>query len=95
MFNVTLDDVRVLEHATIKVRSYSLFKMIFYFYFQVPYEALNKRYRHVQKQIDRDSIQLLASVAELDRSTTSPAAIDSLKRVLERAMTLKRKVIIY
>ncbi|CAF3873690.1 unnamed protein product [Rotaria sordida] len=75
MFNVALDDVRVLEHATIKV----------------PYETLNKRYRHAQKQIDRDSAQLLASVAELDRSTQSATTIDSLKRVLERAMTLKRK----
>ncbi|CAF3893386.1 unnamed protein product [Rotaria magnacalcarata] len=75
MFNVALDDVRVLEHATIKV----------------PYETLNKRYRHAQKQIDRDSAQLIASVAELDRSTQSATTIDSLKRVLERAMTLKRK----
>jgi macrophage erythroblast attacher len=58
----------------------------------VPYETLNKRYRHAQKQIDRDSAQLLASVAELDRSTQSATTIDSLKRVLERAMTLKRKV---
>lgn len=72
MFNVALDDVRVLEHATIKV----------------PYETLNKRYRHAQKQIDRDSAQLLASVTELDKST---ATVDSLKKVLERAMTLKRK----
>jgi hypothetical protein len=53
---------------------------------------LNKRYRHAQKQIDRDSAQLLASVAELDRSTQSTTTMDSLKRVLERAMTLKRKV---
>ncbi|CAF0808929.1 unnamed protein product [Adineta steineri] len=75
MFNVTLDDVRVLEHATVKV----------------PYETLNKRYRHAQKQIDRDSAQLLATVAELDRSTQSTATIDTLKRVLERAITLKRK----
>jgi len=75
MFNVALDDVRVLEHATIKV----------------PYETLNKRYRHAQKQIDRDSAQLLASVAELDKSTQSATTVDSLKRVLERAMTLKRK----
>ncbi len=58
----------------------------------MPYETLNKRYRHAQKQIDRDSAQLLASVAELDRSTQSATTIDSLKRVLERAMTLKRKV---
>jgi macrophage erythroblast attacher len=58
----------------------------------VPYETLNKRYRHAQKQIDRDSSQLLASVADLDRSTQSGATIDSLKKVLERAMTLKRKV---
>lgn len=60
----------------------------------MPYETLNKRYRHAQKQIDRDSAQLLASVAELDRSTQSVTTIDSLKRVLERAMTLKRKVTI-
>ncbi len=58
----------------------------------MPYETLNKRYRHAQKQIDRDSAQLTASVAELDRSTQSATTIDSLKRVLERAMTLKRKV---
>ncbi|CAF4314718.1 unnamed protein product, partial [Adineta steineri] len=57
----------------------------------VPYETLNKRYRHAQKQIDRDSAQLLATVAELDRSTQSTATIDTLKRVLERAITLKRK----
>ncbi|CAF2504155.1 unnamed protein product [Rotaria sp. Silwood2] len=75
MFSVALDDVRVLEHATIKV----------------PYETLNKRYRHAQKQIDRDSAQLLASVAELDRSSQSATTLDSLKRVLERAITLKRK----
>lgn len=55
----------------------------------MPYETLNKRYRHAQKQIDRDSAQLLASVTELDKST---ATVDSLKKVLERAMTLKRKV---
>jgi macrophage erythroblast attacher len=60
----------------------------------VPYETLNKRYRHAQKQIDRDSAQLIASVSELDRSTPSATTIDSLKRVLERAMTLKRKVVI-
>jgi macrophage erythroblast attacher len=60
----------------------------------VPYETLNKRYRHAQKQIDRDSVQLLASVADLDKSTQSATTIDSLKRVLERAMTLKRKVMI-
>ena len=60
----------------------------------MPYETLNKRYRHAQKQIDRDSAQLMASVAELDRSTQSTTTIDSLKRVLERAMTLKRKVTI-
>ncbi len=58
----------------------------------MPYETLNKRYRHAQKQIDRDSAQLLASVAELDRSTQSVTTVDTLKRVLERAMTLKRKV---
>ena len=58
----------------------------------MPYETLNKRYRHAQKQIDRDSTQLLASVAELDRSAQSTTTMDSLKRVLERAMTLKRKV---
>jgi macrophage erythroblast attacher len=60
----------------------------------VPYETLNKRYRHAQKQIDRDSAQLIATVAELDRTTQSATTIDSLKKVLERAMTLKRKVII-
>ncbi len=60
----------------------------------MPYETLNKRYRHAQKQIDRDSVQLLASVADLDKSTQSATTIDSLKRVLERAMTLKRKVMI-
>ena len=60
----------------------------------MPYETLNKRYRHAQKQIDRDSAQLVASVTELDRSTQSTTTIDSLKKVLERAMTLKRKVII-
>ncbi|CAF1619741.1 unnamed protein product [Adineta ricciae] len=75
MFNVALDDVRVLEHATVKV----------------PYETLNKRYRHAQKQIDRDSAQLLACVGELDRSTQSATTLETLKRVLERAITLKRK----
>ncbi len=60
----------------------------------MPYETLNKRYRHAQKQIDRDSAQLIATVAELDRTTQSATTIDSLKKVLERAMTLKRKVII-
>lgn len=63
-----------------------------FFFMQVPYETLNKRYRHAQKQIDRDAAQLLASVAELDRSTLSASTIESLKRVLERAMNLKRKV---
>lgn len=58
----------------------------------MPYETLNKRYRLAQKQIDRDAAQLLSSVNELDRSTEPMATLESLKKVLERAMTLKRKV---
>ncbi|CAF1006019.1 unnamed protein product, partial [Didymodactylos carnosus] len=45
------DDVGVLEHATIKV----------------PYEHLNKHYRHAQKQIDRDSALLISSVNDLEK----------------------------
>ncbi|CAF1081289.1 unnamed protein product [Didymodactylos carnosus] len=74
------DDVGVLEHATIKV----------------PYEHLNKHYRHAQKQIDRDSALLISSVNDLEKkntfTTTNPeATLECLKFCLEKCMTLKRK----
>ena len=74
-----LDELRTLEHSTLKV----------------PYETLNKQYRNVQKSIDRDCSSLSQSVVsteKLVKSTDFSKAdiINSFSNVIEKLRSLKK-----
>ncbi len=64
---------------------------------KVPYELLNKKFRSIQKTLDRDVTQVINSGSELSQCVTGPAGASFevvsgyLKTMEQRVMTLKRK----
>ena len=63
----------------------------------MPYELLNKKFRAVQKVIDREMTHMNSSVTELagtfnKPSLTTSEASASLDGLVQRLTTLKRKV---
>jgi macrophage erythroblast attacher len=80
-----LDDLKVIEHSTLKV----------------PYETLNKQYRNVQKAIDRDCSSLSQSILSVEKFFKSvnadPTAlinktdiINSFNGVIEKLKAIKQ-----
>jgi macrophage erythroblast attacher len=57
-----LDDLRTIEHSTLKV----------------PYEVLNKQYRNVQKSIDRDCSAITQSILSVDKLVKAANASSEL-----------------
>jgi macrophage erythroblast attacher len=82
-----LDDLKIIEHSTLKV----------------PYETLNKQYRNVQKSIDRDcsslnqamlSIEKLAKSDMLNKNdlmTSFMNLVDKLRMLKKRSAEFKRE----
>lgn len=69
------DDIKVMEHPTLKV----------------PYEVLNKRYRISQKVIDREVNHLNQSLQELKNSSSLTTVNKALDNVVESLKVVKRK----
>ena len=66
---------------------------------QVPYELLNKKFRAVQKVVDREVSHVTTSLSDLSSCTNNPLAtaediISSLDGVSQRLNNLKRKVML-
>lgn len=59
-----LDDLKTIEHSTLKV----------------PYESLNKQYRNVQKSIDRDCSSLSQAMSQVDKASKSASSDQSINR---------------
>lgn len=85
-----LDELKTIEHSTLKV----------------PYESLNKQYRNVQKSIDRDcsslnqammSLEKLSkssettNVSRADLISTFTGVVDKLKAMKKRAREFKEE----
>lgn len=62
---------------------------------QVPYELLNKKFRAVQKALDREISQVATTSAELTQSKPSGVTVGSVNGVLshmeQKITSLKRK----
>lgn len=67
--------IKATEHPTLKV----------------PYEVLNKKYRHTQKVIDREVNHLSVSLQELKNSSTLSSVNKALDNVVENLNVVKRK----
>lgn len=77
-----LDDLKAIEHSTLKV----------------PYETLNKQYRNVQKNIDRDCSSLSQTVLSVEKLVKSneynkSELINSFVAVAEKLRSLKKRSI--
>ena len=69
------------------------------FFFQVPYEVLNKKFRTAQKIIDREVSHVLAANSDLSNVVKKQSVKVSdmtgvLDGVIEKLQVLKRKVIL-
>jgi macrophage erythroblast attacher len=75
-----LDELKALEHSTLKV----------------PYETLNKQYRNVQKSIDRDCSSISQAICTAEKTIKQSELnkndiINSLSNVVEKLRTLKKR----
>lgn len=77
---------------------YSLYlNLILIDYFKVPYELLNKKFRAVQKILDREITQVTNSTSELSQSVVRPpeTSVSSVSGLLgnveNKLLSLKRK----
>ena len=75
-----LDELKALEHSTLKV----------------PYETLNKQYRNVQKAIDRDCSSLSQTICTSEKVAKSSEPnkneiLNSLSSVVEKLRSLKKR----
>lgn len=82
-----LDEIKGLEHSTLKV----------------PYESLNKQYRNVQKSIDRDCSAVSQTVVSAEKQIKSfelsrneivssfTSVIDKLKLIKKRSVDLRNE----
>ena len=75
------DDLRTIEHSTLKV----------------PYEVLNKQYRNIQKSIDRDCSALTQSILSVDKGvkgsdTVSRAELlNSFTSLIDKLRSIKKR----
>lgn len=77
------DDLRTIEHSTLKV----------------PYEVLNKQYRNMQKSIDRDCASLSQCVLAVDKLAKSATEsgpsrqelISSFQGLVDKLRVIKRR----
>ena len=62
---------------------------------QVPYELLNKKFRAVQKALDREVVQINSTSADLTQSKSSGVTMSSVSGILshmeQKITSLKRK----
>lgn len=77
-----LDEIKGLEHSTLKV----------------PYETLNKQYRNVQKSVDRDCSSLSQTVVSCDKQLKSGdlnrfEIMSSFTSVVEKLRSIKKRSI--
>ncbi|CAH1783401.1 unnamed protein product [Owenia fusiformis] len=74
-----MDDIKSLEHATLKV----------------PYEVLNKKFRVAQKNIDREVAHVQSSTTDLEKCLQKKESVQNVAKVLsgmvEKLKVLKRK----
>lgn len=75
-----LDELKALEHSTLKV----------------PYETLNKQYRNVQKAIDRDCSGLSQTICAAEKVTKSAELnradlLNSLSSVCDKLRAIKKR----
>ena len=95
------DELITLEHSTLKV-SKLLPSVVRYISSQnnepkVPYELLNKKFRAVQKVLDREITQVTSSSSELSQCVSGSSEISVrevnglLSSVEQRLVSLKRK----
>ena len=72
--------------------------MIYYYYCQVPYEVLNKKFRAGQKTFDREVNHVQTSITELERTLFhNPVQVNQICSLIgvtvEKLQTMKRKVV--
>lgn len=94
------EEIVTLEYSTLKVPAMYLWVVSFIASFQVPYELLNKKFRAVQKVLDREITQVTNSTSELSQVVARSAETSSEKcatvnnllgNVEQRLLSLKRK----
>jgi macrophage erythroblast attacher len=80
------EDLRIIEHSTLKV----------------PYEVLNKQYRNVQKSIDRDCSAVSQSALAVDKlvKASGEAAplnrtdlLNSFSNLIDKLRTIKKRTV--
>ena len=72
--------------------SYSLWAyLVAMFSSQVPYEVLNKKYRTIQRDLEKDVFQSIKSTEGLQRARTANEADQLLSGVMKNLSRLKRK----
>ena len=94
------DEIVTLEYSTVKVSPISLSSLASIYFFktlkQVPYELLNKKFRAVQKTLDREITHVTNGTAELSQAvkpneTTVSSVSGYLGNIEHRLVCLKRK----